>query len=187
MNVVSDAVIFDTIFWTTIIFGIWYYRRERAGIHRLLQSWGLPVAIPETTLPADLGGYQGEPAEVEVSQARVERRPGGDLHAHVEVVARDRLAKRANVRLGLLRPDGTPFDVPQGIRWVRFQDRQETLGGEVETPFSTLSEMRWTGVGVTVPGPALPAPPPRMKLRAEVWIDGQVEADVTLDVVLSGG
>jgi hypothetical protein len=184
---VTDAVIFDTIFWTTIIVGIWYYRQERAGIHRLLQSWGLPIAIPSDELPGDLRTLPGEPPEVEVTQARVETRPGGDLFAHVEVVARKRLAKRAMVKIGLLDPAGTPFEVPTGIRWVRFQDRQETLGGEVETPFSNLSEMRWTGVGITVPGPALPDPPRRMKVRVEVWIDGMIEAEATQDVVLTSG
>lgn len=187
MGVVTDAVIFDTILWTTILFGIWYYRKERVGIRRLLQSWGLPVAIPSAELPSDLRDQPEETPEVEVTQARVERRPGGDLFAHVEVVARKRLAKRATVRIGLLDVEGQSFDVPSGFRWVRFQDRQETLGGEVETPFSTLSEMRWTGVGVTVPGPALPEPPGRMRLRVEVWIDGMVEADATLDVVPTGG
>lgn len=187
MESVTDAVIFDTIFWTTIIFGIWYYRKERVGIHRLLQGWGLPVAIPAQELPADLGGYQGEPPEVEVTQARVERRPGGDLFAHVEVIARQRLAKRATIRIGILHANGDPFSVPPGIRWVRFQDRQETLGGEVETPFSTLSEMRWTGVGVTIPGPALPQSPSRLQVRAEVWIDGVIEADATQEVTPTGG
>jgi hypothetical protein len=161
---------------------LWLLWKERNAFKRLLRAWGFRIGTLEDEIPEVEAG--GLVEDVQVVAARGRALPGGELRVEVDLVARSRLAKRATVKLGLLDPAGVPYPVPAGQRWAHFDDHLEAPGGEVETSFATLSEMRWQGVGLEIPPTSLPAGriPPRFQLRVEVWIDGRKEAAARLEV-----
>lgn len=165
-----------------IVVPVWLYFKERAAFQRLFRSWGLRVGPLPDEIP-EVSDRELVP-DVQVVAARARQVADGGLRLEVDLVARGRLAKRAVVKLGLTDSGGVPYPVPAGQRWARFDDDAEAPGGEVETSFATLSEMRWEGVGLVVPRPALPGGrvPWRFQLRIEVWVDGRKEVGLRRDL-----
>lgn len=173
-----EDVIFDTILWTTIIVGIWYWRREKKAITGILEDQGIDLealagneGVAEDPL---LALAEGDRVGASVPSLRILPTDLGDLRLEADVVLEGRTGEQAVVKLGVLRADGTPFPHPAAASWTRFEDGTDTLGGDRKTQPAARRYAYWHDLHVVVKRRdlGLADGPSTLKIRAEVWIDG---------------